>query len=262
MVSQPIEDPIQQMHSHVINLQESTLVITQNLSSTFSGLSKGYFLEGNIDRISSFNIWLNGHKFHHYNKIMLQLYSTKIHDNLLFLPFSASCKDYINRNRYTFVAGLNHGRIDSIVCEITFTTPQTYFAIHSVEFNILTYNTGQTKCKYNNDVQFINVFSTNNSRYMPPTLDDIIYTNPSPIEWNTENKIIDITRNDECPIMYSRFENGCIYATCETCNVNVDADALKTYFNTIFTKTCPCCRSQWTNFIVYVNTPYTNQRSI
>lgn len=72
--------------------------------------------------------------------------------------------------------------------------------------------------------------------------------------WSNLNKLIDLDKNDECPIIYIQFEPNCTYCICQTCKYNFDYESLKKIFNLNNTnKTCPMCRSLWTNYIIYNN---------
>ena len=71
-------------------------------------------------------------------------------------------------------------------------------------------------------------------------------------EWITLYKIINMDKNDECPVSYNAFTDGCSYCVCAVCKYNIDADSLKHYFN-LGNKSCPMCRGQWTEFIIYIN---------
>lgn len=73
------------------------------------------------------------------------------------------------------------------------------------------------------------------------------------IEWIHSNRIIDLTKNDECPINLNKFVENCVYCICSTCKHNFDANALKESFRISRNNRCPLCRSEWTEFIEYVN---------
>ena len=77
-----------------------------------------------------------------------------------------------------------------------------------------------------------------------------INRNNNVINWTIKNKLIDISRNIECPITYSAFNVNCYYCVCK---YNFDIDALKESFEISDRKTCPMCRSVWKNFTIYVN---------
>ena len=84
-----------------------------------------------------------------------------------------------------------------------------------------------------------------------------IYNTPvailKPIYWPIINKLIDLTKNNECPISYNKFDDNCLYCICDTCNYNIDYENLKQWFDGKTIKTCPMCRNTWTKFIIYKN---------
>jgi hypothetical protein len=45
------------------------------------------------------------------------------------------------------------------------------------------------------------------------------------------------------------------YMQCRRCNHNFSADALKTWLqqNSTWSRTCPMCRSPWSNYVLYIN---------
>lgn len=261
MAQMPSIEPIQHIYTDNIQQTEPLDTLTTRINS--NGISKGYFLEGALDKIINFKLQLNGHTYIDYDQIMLQMYSTQISENLCFLPFVPQTS-YSDRSLETFVGGLNHVRIDATDCIIRFSEPQTTFTIHSMDFNRLKYENGfaHMQISENGGIAFYDVLP------QPPQFgfEEQIPTNfsPSPSEiqervlnWLSENKLIDLTKNDECPINYVKFEPECTFCTCSTCSYNFDADTLKSYFsnNEIEETNCPMCRSHWTEFIVYTNRP-------
>jgi hypothetical protein len=249
MAQNNYETPIQQISSHIIELNEPSNILTQNLF--FSGLSKGYLFDGNINQISNFKLSLNGVDYLDYNQIMLQLYGIKINDNLMFLPFDTHV-NYKDITPTSFITGLNHAYINDVKCIINFIEPQIKFAIHTIEHNILRYGSGMGGVHFA-ERSIINIFNTPENRIIHNT--PIIHNfrnNNSSIIWTSINKIIDLTKNDECPIIYKTFEPNCSYCVCSVCKYNLDADSLKHYFS-ITNNKCPLCRSPWTDYIIYIN---------
>ena len=239
-VQNSITTIVQQIQSHIVELPQPVTEFNQHLN--FTGLSKGYLLEGNIDDIVIFKLNINDINYVEYNNVMLQLYSVKISDKLYFLPFHPN----EDKTPESFVAGLNHSRIN-ITCHIIFANPQTNISIHSICFNVLQYDSGMccTRfCYSQQDIpDIIRVASTTQNYTIRNNI----------IHWITKNKIIDISRNIECPITYKTFDVNCSYCECDACNYNFDTCALKESFEISDRKTCPMCRSSWNNFIIYVN---------
>ena len=72
------------------------------------------------------------------------------------------------------------------------------------------------------------------------------------VKWKYVNKIINLTKNNECPISFIKFESGCKYCVCTTCKYNINADILEKCFAE-GNECCPMCRSEWTDFTIYIN---------
>ena len=77
-------------------------------------------------------------------------------------------------------------------------------------------------------------------------------TDENNLMWSTLNKIINLEKNDECPISNISFISECSYCICYICKYNIDADTLKKCFQ-FNDKKCPMCRSKWTDFNIYKN---------
>ena len=237
--------PIQYISSEIVKLNEPSNIIRQRLN--FIGLSKGYFLEGNIDEITNFIIKINGFEYLNYNNITLHLYGVRIHENLMFLPFHPNI-DYKSISNSSYNEGLNHARIDTIECNISFSSNQTKFTIHSIERNDLLISSGMGGIRFSDrsfiHINYFNYTNTNNTR----KLSNIQH-------WISVNKIINLEKNDECPVSYKKFINGCSYCECNTCKYNIDTETLKQYFNQSDndSKKCPMCRSPWIDYTIYVN---------
>ena len=67
------------------------------------------------------------------------------------------------------------------------------------------------------------------------------------------NKLINLDKNSECPINLAPFNDNDKYCVCSSCQCNFGYDAFKVWIVDAPNKSCPVCRSEWTNFIVYVN---------
>lgn len=69
------------------------------------------------------------------------------------------------------------------------------------------------------------------------------------------NKIIDTStsKNIDCPITYEPIKYGHAYLNCSTCKYNFSEKAIARYFTNYNNKSCPLCRSKWSDFCNYVN---------
>lgn len=139
---------IQQIFSMKINYNEPFIVLNQPLSFSDdgSGISKGYLLDGNINKIKKFKLQftITNHNYTYtyidYDETMIQLYGVNINDKLLFIPFNTD-KNYYDININSYESSINHRSLN-FNCEITFSEPQTYFYIHSIQHNLFQYSKG------------------------------------------------------------------------------------------------------------------------
>ena len=71
--------------------------------------------------------------------------------------------------------------------------------------------------------------------------------------WKIVNKLLDLDKDNICPISYKKIELNDNYCTCSTCSNSFKADALMKWVKK--NKPCPMCRSLWTktNYIIYNN---------
>jgi len=76
--------------------------------------------------------------------------------------------------------------------------------------------------------------------------------NETNIQWKYIKRKINLTKNNECPVSFIKFESECEYCVCATCKYNIDAKTLQKCFMEI-SKSCPMCRSEWTDFTIYIN---------
>jgi hypothetical protein len=76
-------------------------------------------------------------------------------------------------------------------------------------------------------------------------------------KWRIANKLLNPNVNDICPISYDTINKKDIYTTCIICSYNFKIDnLLKWFIMCTICKTCPMCRSEWSNanYIMYINT--------
>jgi predicted Zn-ribbon and HTH transcriptional regulator len=65
------------------------------------------------------------------------------------------------------------------------------------------------------------------------------------------NKLIDLQKNDICPITLEYFIPNCTYAVCNSCSYNYDYMALENWLK--YNNICPICKTKWINKIKYIN---------
>lgn len=74
---------------------------------------------------------------------------------------------------------------------------------------------------------------------------------------DTKERIIYYDKNTECPITFEQIKYGDSYLTCKSCNYNFSECAIVKHLNSFSysynKRTCPMCRSEWTDYCLYVN---------
>src|SRR3990167_3326169 len=65
------------------------------------------------------------------------------------------------------------------------------------------------------------------------------------------SSLINCDKNITCPISFINIAKSYTYCKCTQCKFNFDADALQHWIN--INNTCPMCRTQWKNNIIYIN---------
>jgi hypothetical protein len=65
------------------------------------------------------------------------------------------------------------------------------------------------------------------------------------------NKLINLQKNNICPITLEYFLPNCTYTVCVSCSYNYDFMALEKWL--INNNICPICKIKWANIIEYTN---------
>jgi len=78
---------------------------------------------------------------------------------------------------------------------------------------------------------------------------DILILQPQ--KWETVNKLFDSNKDNTCSISYDNIELNDNYCTCLTCSNSFKADVLFKWVKK--SKSCPMCRTLWTNYLIYNN---------
>lgn len=256
------------------HIQSTTAQVnnTTNLQidlSEFKFPTKGYFIEGNIDLIENIELKLHGHSRFNYNDILMSVYTKRINNNLLYIPFNGDLNNYKNPPIVIdYIGATNHTMIENITFHIRFNGQYNYLngtniKIHCLSANEIQYCHNPTG-NYDvitahgfNDVQVIN---TNNDHTVANPLFNQKNKQNTDLVWKSMDKILDIEKNSICPISLADFSSNDKYCVCLTCKCNFNYDAFMDYNsdnNTI--KNCPVCRSPWNNFTIYTNIDPNNE---
>jgi hypothetical protein len=198
------------------------------------GMTKGYFIEGNISNIRELLLQLNGHdRFERYNVAMLNTNGNRISDKLLYLPYNndSSFRDgYKNMAINSYIGSLNSSRINTIMMKFRMETREhnieNSIKIYSVSFNFIAYEEGVGRLLYD----LVN--STKTQLHIWQT---ILVEESDPF------------LNGICPISQNLI--GDSYCLCTTCKNAFGFESLNTWLKK--RQICPMCRSNWTNRIKY-----------
>ena len=246
MANNPREEFIQTIDSHYITRPNPSTEM--NIRLNFNNISKGYLIEGDINNLEYINMKINGHNRLQYDKIYFQLFCHRINENLLYIPLNTDYK-LEDKTPDSFIGGINQSRIDNLIMKLTFSNNQTKIGIHSVTANKLRYANGLMGTQFApNQIVF------DDGNFVPPPVAGFNFLLPgpiTPITWKYLYKLINLTKNDECPIVYDKFTNGCKYSTCMQCTYNFSEEGILDWFK--ISRKCPMCKVEWKKFEMYVN---------
>ena len=235
MSIRPYDQSIQQIQTIDINLHDAMLSIEQICE--FSRITKGYLIQGNIDKLVSFKLLISGHDRIVFDKDLIDLYCFKISDKLLYVSL-----DNINHLKdsrsESFRGGFNQSRVVTMI-KMAFSEPQYTYVIHSVTCNKLKYAHGMVWSERSE----VNIgFSDPIYRIVSSTIQ---------MTWVCVNKLINLEKNDTCPISSNMFMAGDKFCCCHQCKTNFGEEPLKVWLNS--RRTCPICRTTWNDYTIYKN---------
>ena len=135
-----------QYQDYNVNNNNATLL----LNTFYASLTKGYFIEGDITKITNLELHFNGQRRISYDDMMIQLYCHKISDNLLYLPMDTNNDSYLGAFYQTVY--------NTIQMKLMFSENTRHVRIYSVSLKLLVYNNGQCMI-YTPDQEYINSMS-------------------------------------------------------------------------------------------------------
>jgi hypothetical protein len=109
-----------------------------NKQLIINNLTKGFFINANLDDVSNLKLLINGVLRLDYDEILLQVICKKFNDNLFYLPFNIN-QDYDDLSKISYEASLNFGRIDRITFEIYIKNIPKYVNIYFLSMNNVEY---------------------------------------------------------------------------------------------------------------------------
>jgi hypothetical protein len=233
--------------------------LLNSISLNFDFIIRGYFLECNVQKLSNLSISFNRSTLFNYNKTMINLFTKKINDKLLYIPLNNNF-NYEDYNIDNFLGAINHSRFDRVTMDLEWETPPGNLRLWANTACLIRYNNGLFNYSCGNFINHqlinsnnavINMIQNNLSLGWPETIQNNTQSNNT--EWPEIIRIIDTSRNLTCPISFEEFTTGCRYCFCNTCNNNFMASPLRIYFNNRHSNNCPICRTPWTNNNIYIN---------
>jgi len=219
---------IKQFQEQEIQLDSNQHDIRLNLA----GLIKGFFIDNinDIQEINNIKFLLNNNIRINYNKTMIQLFTKKISDRCIYIPL-----DNEDFNESTNNASLNCDRFDNISLRIDSNVNQNV-TIRALNVNILKVMGGMAGLVYHYNMA--SLWTPNHSNVTIPNS-----------TWVEDNKKIE--GDTKCAICLSNIENENKYMTCTTCKKNFMEEPLREWL--VKDNSCPLCRSEWTERIIYIN---------
>ena len=226
--SEPRASMAHKQHHHTIkNFRWKKYDITTGntyLDIDLGGLIKGFFIENiDISKINSIEMLLNGQGRFRYNKTMIDLFVKKIGNDIVYIQLDDNKNTF---DDFKFDSSLNMDRIETVQLKINSDIDQN-IRIICLSANILQYSSGVAGLSYTFKIP-----------------DEIIKIIEKFIKKKIEGDIL-------CLIEHTDIANGDHYMNCITCKKNYKADNLKKWFEK--SKTCPHCRSKWSDYKIYIN---------
>jgi hypothetical protein len=112
------EQPVQQLECGEIKLENKY----NKKDFEFSRLTKGFYLNGNINLITQFKILINGSIFIDYDKLMLNLIGVRISENMMYIPLEINVNPK-DKSYPTYKSALDMARIEKTTIEINTDKP-------------------------------------------------------------------------------------------------------------------------------------------
>ena len=279
-------------HEHIIQCLASTEILCTNFlngnefqinqfnyNMNFNGLHKGFFIESeNVDQINEISLSLNGAQRFLYNRFLVRTKCIKINQHLLYLPFNYD-KSYTDRTPVGFEGALNI--IDVSKLNIKLDCPQSKICIYGLGSTMLRYINGMAGSHDNSNIihehrEYIESGIYHQTTPFPlatlvrnrhletqtPTVPNFFDTDPGfelrlpAIHIQSPPIYRPITNNNKltCSITQCEFDINDRYMSCVQCSNNYMEESIKNWFiHRPDRKSCPMCRTNWTDFNVYIN---------
>jgi hypothetical protein len=174
---------------------------------------------------------------------------------MIYFPFNFSA-DFQDRSPQSFVGSTNYSRIDTVKLEVKFNpnTPTSQIKIFGLSANMFRQTSGMGGLAYvTGDAYTMRDLQTN---YTPPTISSAQMYQIAKVVFKLQGfKLIVDSDRKFCPISFEEIPTGTNYTSCTTCKNNYCVENLTTWLDKKQPnqRSCPMCKTIWTNWDSYVN---------
>jgi hypothetical protein len=231
-------------------------------TNSFPGFSKGFFIESNnISELNELQFYIYDVIRINYNRFMIRNKCQRINANMIFMAFNPDTK-YSERSFNSYVGSINLSEITQLTLKLIFDTPRASVKIYSINMNGYT----QSRSEITSSQNIINTHliedfvrhSLTQIERQPVNdirINTILENNPNT---SIDEIIVDIGINrlisEEkkiCGITLEEISTDQKYMSCVECLNNFKEQSIRTWLTQ--RRTCPYCRSNWSDFNVYIN---------
>lgn len=115
---------------------ESNYNLESNYNINLYGNIRGYFLEGDIEKLKNIKIIYGGNEFINYDKLMINLFSKKIHDKLIYIPLNNNF-DYKECKHDNFAGSINHNLFQRIQLNLQWDSPPNALRFYGLTLSFM-----------------------------------------------------------------------------------------------------------------------------
>lgn len=209
------------------------------LSANHIHYTKGLFIHGDTNKITNMQLTLNGFTRFSYNKVMIHLYCNKINNSLFYVPFN-QLNDFRNNDNQSYDNSLNCSRIQSMRIIFKYDYGNFNINVYAIHSNFMIYMNGFAHLS----TRLNSVIAT-----LPPDLPLVALNTNRTVRANPRLYTVQIANIETqvCPITHENITQ--FYGKCLKCNNVFDFTAISNWLKDHHT--CPLCRGEWTNYIMY-----------
>ena len=110
--------------------------IENNYDINLYGNIRGYFIEGDIDKLKNIKIAYGGNEFINYDKLMINLFTKKIHNKLIYIPLNNNF-DYNECKHDNFAGSINHNLFDRIQLNLQWESPPNALRFYGLTLSLM-----------------------------------------------------------------------------------------------------------------------------